>query len=349
MEGYAAVMIAIWPIGVPMLYLYGFWQNWPIISRLRRAESRLKSTAALSKARRESVRESGGAHSQLLAGELLVTIEDLAPSPDADEPSSQGDPAEASERAEESSRPPSVDTQTKGGQQALADSSRCEVSVAHGKLELRPTEEGSPPLTLQLVAEHLPRASDDGKALLIEGDIASLERRARACLEDGLRRKEHSPLVTLRVRIAGSRRVLLTLAPPQDAAQGRKLSILGLQLPSLMNRRGSTSSAGPSLRDWHAAINKEVPDKTQTMADAEEELKELRLAPILWPYTLRCYWWELFECARKVLLVGLPVFFEPGSSEQLTFGLLSTFADRTQTYLQLVSDRAPSLLVQSAS
>ena len=32
--------------------------------------------------------------------------------------------------------------------------------------------------------------------------------------------------------------------------------------------------------------------------------------------------WELFECFRKLAIVGLPVFFEPGSSEQLTFGLL---------------------------
>ena len=43
------------------------------------------------------------------------------------------------------------------------------------------------------------------------------------------------------------------------------------------------------------------------------------LTPILLPYELRCYWWETFECLRKLSLVGLPVFFEPGSSEQLMF------------------------------
>ena len=31
------------------------------------------------------------------------------------------------------------------------------------------------------------------------------------------------------------------------------------------------------------------------------------------------------ECGRKLSVVGLPVFFEPGSSEQLTFGLLICF------------------------
>ena len=34
---------------------------------------------------------------------------------------------------------------------------------------------------------------------------------------------------------------------------------------------------------------------------------------------------ELFECGRKLCIVGLPVFFQPGSSEQLTFGLLICF------------------------
>ena len=34
-------------------------------------------------------------------------------------------------------------------------------------------------------------------------------------------------------------------------------------------------------------------------------------------YDLRVYWFELFECARKILLVGMPVFFEVGSVEQL--------------------------------
>ena len=62
-----------------------------------------------------------------------------------------------------------------------------------------------------------------------------------------------------------------------------------------------------------------------TLAAAEAELGKLQLAPILLPYELRCYWWEAFECARKLSIVGLPVFFEPGSSEQLAFGLLICF------------------------
>merc|ERR1719424_1651204 len=40
---------------------------------------------------------------------------------------------------------------------------------------------------------------------------------------------------------------------------------------------------------------------------------------------MRCYWFEIFECARKILLVGLPVFFEPGTPAQLIFGLIINF------------------------
>ena len=36
-------------------------------------------------------------------------------------------------------------------------------------------------------------------------------------------------------------------------------------------------------------------------------------------------WFEILECARKILLIGLPVFVTPGSSEQLILGLIICF------------------------
>ena len=42
-------------------------------------------------------------------------------------------------------------------------------------------------------------------------------------------------------------------------------------------------------------------------------------------YELRVYWFELVECLRKILLVGMPVFFEMGSVAQLSYGLLVCF------------------------
>ncbi|KOO31505.1 mastigoneme-like protein [Chrysochromulina tobinii] len=42
-------------------------------------------------------------------------------------------------------------------------------------------------------------------------------------------------------------------------------------------------------------------------------------------YELRTYWFEIFECVRKILLIGLPIFFPAGSPAQLIFGLIICF------------------------
>ena len=42
-------------------------------------------------------------------------------------------------------------------------------------------------------------------------------------------------------------------------------------------------------------------------------------------YELRVYWFEIVECARKLALTGMPVWFEMGSVPQLVFGLLVCF------------------------
>eukprot|EP00964_Phaeocystis_antarctica_P046102 scaffold26581_cov60-Phaeocystis_antarctica.AAC.6 len=42
-------------------------------------------------------------------------------------------------------------------------------------------------------------------------------------------------------------------------------------------------------------------------------------------YELRVYWFEVFECVRKICLIGLPIFIDPGSSAQLIAGLLVCF------------------------
>jgi hypothetical protein len=42
-------------------------------------------------------------------------------------------------------------------------------------------------------------------------------------------------------------------------------------------------------------------------------------------FEYRIYWYELIECARKLLLVGAPVFFDPPGSMQIIYGLLVCF------------------------
>ena len=42
-------------------------------------------------------------------------------------------------------------------------------------------------------------------------------------------------------------------------------------------------------------------------------------------YTWKCYWFEIFECVRKVALIGIPVVFPAGGIEQRTWGLIVCF------------------------
>lgn len=42
-------------------------------------------------------------------------------------------------------------------------------------------------------------------------------------------------------------------------------------------------------------------------------------------YELRTFWFESFECMRKIMLVGLPVFFPAGSPGQRVLGLVVCF------------------------
>ena len=70
-------------------------------------------------------------------------------------------------------------------------------------------------------------------------------------------------------------------------------------------------------------------EKRAEVAERIEQLKQEHLDPTLRKlmagYEMRTYWFELFECARKILLVGMPVFFEVGSVEQLAYGLIVCF------------------------
>ena len=43
------------------------------------------------------------------------------------------------------------------------------------------------------------------------------------------------------------------------------------------------------------------------------------------PYEYRVFYFEIFECVRKVSLIGLPVFFAPGTMEQCVIGLFVCF------------------------
>ena len=202
------------------------------------------------KALSKARRQSVG-HQRLLEGNLVVTFGAL----------------DAGDKEDENAEP--------ADEELLPAAGRFEVALKHRRLELLATD-GSPLLQLELLAGSHARLGDDEKQLLVEGTFTS-------ATDD-----------------AGGRRVQLTLAPlgPDPSAE-RKHSVFGVPLPRSLTRSltGLTSlttsrpaSLGPSLHAWQVAITKEVPDLELSLEGAEEQLRQMRLAPILMPYALRCFW-----------------------------------------------------------
>lgn len=77
-------------------------------------------------------------------------------------------------------------------------------------------------------------------------------------------------------------------------------------------------------------------DALDDLAEHSENIKEkaheeaVRVLPgymvrIIGHYRMETYWFEIFECVRKVALIGLPIAFETGSILQQQFGLLVSF------------------------
>ena len=64
----------------------------------------------------------------------------------------------------------------------------------------------------------------------------------------------------------------------------------------------------------------EAKNSVRRMERKMEKLKE-KLDPISVKltagYEMRCYWFEIFECLRKIVLIGVPILLEAGSTEQV--------------------------------
>ena len=72
-------------------------------------------------------------------------------------------------------------------------------------------------------------------------------------------------------------------------------------------------------------------DYTMSLArlDTEEEVLMNQLPDfvrkLISGYKLKCFWFEIFECVRKLALVCAPIAFEAGSENQLIFGICICF------------------------
>ena len=57
--------------------------------------------------------------------------------------------------------------------------------------------------------------------------------------------------------------------------------------------------------------------RTTVFADKIEHVKFLFRS-----YEPRCWWWEIFETARKLSLTGMVIFYAPGTASQILIGML---------------------------
>ena len=94
----------------------------------------------------------------------------------------------------------------------------------------------------------------------------------------------------------------------------------------------ATSEAGGSLAERSAFPSALIGDLTEHSVNIKEKEHEeaVRVLPgymvrIIGHYRMETYWFEVFECVRKVALIGLPIAFETGSILQHQFGLLVSF------------------------
>jgi len=93
-----------------------------------------------------------------------------------------------------------------------------------------------------------------------------------------------------------------------------------------------------ALRNEHARLQKLFNDKRKRIPDYLQKL--------VGSFEFRVYWFELFECFRKLMLVGAPVFFyPPGSVQQLIYGLMMCFTIASAfSYFKPYADAADTRL-----
>eukprot|EP00964_Phaeocystis_antarctica_P055145 scaffold32420_cov68-Phaeocystis_antarctica.AAC.4 len=89
---------------------------------------------------------------------------------------------------------------------------------------------------------------------------------------------------------------------------------------ALIMKKRSEDNCKHKVREATDQLRKEAISKIR-----RDNLGAGGLAKLTAPYELRVYWFEVFECVRKVCLVGLPIFVEHGSAAQLIMGLFVCF------------------------
>jgi len=94
-----------------------------------------------------------------------------------------------------------------------------------------------------------------------------------------------------------------------------------------MRAKLGTFLKGKALREYQPEIDEAV-ERSEALSQEYKRKRDALpgvLKKLTGGYEMRTYWFELFECARKMVLIMVPIFFEKDSPEQLTVTLLLCF------------------------
>jgi len=114
----------------------------------------------------------------------------------------------------------------------------------------------------------------------------------------------------------------------KNSAELNELQHLELSIANEENRvKLGNYLKGNARREYQPEIDEAElrQQELKEQLDAKSNLLPGKLRKLTAGYELRTYGFEVFECIRKMLLILVPIFFEPNSPEQLTIGLIVCF------------------------
>ena len=92
-----------------------------------------------------------------------------------------------------------------------------------------------------------------------------------------------------------------------------------------MTGAGTRPRAVTAIDEGAIAQHQASAEEHARRAAARKELLTPFVEKLTDGYAMRCSHFEVFECVRKIALVGIPALFAPGSVSQLMLGLLVCF------------------------
>jgi len=287
MQGYATVMLFVYPFGAPLLYALCMLRYREVLLKLQRRELRRAGTKTAKRIRRNS-KDLGA---PVLTASLIVKEERT---------SAEGTGA----RREQAPRKMHVVLHGSG---CLAWHVSSHVPVPLGKLHL----------------STLSSCDIDGEVLLITGTERS-EKTPGAQLEVALRA----------LKTASDLEV--TRPPPPAVVLATWQKAVKDEIESLKQAAERKNSDAAAAAKGAAGYGKEgEAEEGDDSMDAAKALRMERMEvkaalpayfkKLVGPYEMRVFYFEIFECLRKISLIGLPVFFAPGTLEQTVLGLLICF------------------------